>query len=155
MHEFLSRGCLFSQRNRWSCALPDTLLMSAEITYPWANTKRKETRSTQRILYINLKCQTQSIYYPLEKRKRVMWKSMGLTACSTLINYFKVKMYRMYRHQCWMLFHHFIELEIKANELVKKWGLLTVITITFEYSQIWTQWHMHAKPVCAVSVSLR
>lgn len=26
MHEFLSRGCLFSQRNRWSCALPDTLL---------------------------------------------------------------------------------------------------------------------------------
>lgn len=44
-------------------------LMSAEITYLWANTKRKETRSTQRILYINLNCQTQSIYYPLEKKK--------------------------------------------------------------------------------------
>lgn len=94
-------------------------LMSAEITFLWANTKQKETHSAQpSTVYISLKRQTQSIYCPLEKRKCVVWKTTGFDSLQhIIIDYFKVKMYRMYKEQCWMLFRHFVELVIKQMSL--------------------------------------
>ncbi len=115
MHEFLSREYLFSQRNRWSCTLPDTLLDVSWDCLPLSQYQTKRDPFNPTYTVHQSKVSNTINLLSTWKRKRVMWKSMGLTACSTLINYFKVKMYRMYRQQCWMLFSSFYRVSDKSE----------------------------------------